>query len=272
MIKPYKPGPLALSPEAEKRRERYDELSDEFIKLVSEREELVGTVIPNVEAEYQLKIGRKEYELFCLKVEISRIKRKIDLVQACVNRGQKADLKVINGQLDEEFEQWRKDMEELGEKVKRAEAFHDADKMSAKAAERLRSLFRSMVRQLHPDINPDWTEEAKHLWMRVVEAYERADLKELEVLATLVEGELGTRNEYMSPISDQKCEALEGKVKGLIDEIGKLKAKHPMPLCEKLEDEEWVRGRQGELDAEIGALGEEKRKVEKWLASLSQSL
>ena len=100
-----------------------------------------------------------------------------------------------------------------------------------------------------------------------MEAYERADLKELEILAKLAEGvgkagtdgKPGTRNEYMSRVSSvsemkRKCEDLEGKVKDLIDQIAGLKAKHPMSVVDELGDEDWVRGKQEELDGEIAAL------------------
>ncbi len=55
-------------------------------------------MIPNLETLYQVKIGRKECQLFCLKNEIRRMKRKLALIQAGLNRGEKPDPGKIDAQ------------------------------------------------------------------------------------------------------------------------------------------------------------------------------
>ena len=61
-------------------------LEKELGKVILEQDEMVNAVKPNLEAEYQKKIGYKELE--CLENEIAarRLKRQIELIQAVVNR------------------------------------------------------------------------------------------------------------------------------------------------------------------------------------------
>ncbi|MBX9837508.1 MAG: hypothetical protein K2X69_04230 [Silvanigrellaceae bacterium] len=50
---------------------------------------------------------------------------------------------------------------------------------------RLKELYRSMARQLHPDINPNLDSKKLDLWYQVQTAYEENDLSKLEVLSAL---------------------------------------------------------------------------------------
>lgn len=58
---------------------------------------------------------------------------------------------------------------------------------------RLRELYRSLVRRLHPDTQREMTAQKSEWWHQAQAAYEAGDLEQLEVLLTLCEiGESGT--------------------------------------------------------------------------------
>ena len=69
---------------------KYKLLKEELSKLILERDNLINVIIPNIEAEQQLKIGELEYVKFQLTVEINRMKRAIELIQAKLNRNRKS--------------------------------------------------------------------------------------------------------------------------------------------------------------------------------------
>ena len=50
---------------------------------------------------------------------------------------------------------------------------------------RLKDLYRSLARQLHPDVNPNLDKKKLDLWYQVQAAYESNDLSKLEVLSAL---------------------------------------------------------------------------------------
>lgn len=52
---------------------------------------------------------------------------------------------------------------------------------------RLKALYRSLARKLHPDVNDDLDLNRKNLWHQVQDAYEAKDLNRLETLSTMSE-------------------------------------------------------------------------------------
>jgi hypothetical protein len=63
----------------------------------------------------------------------------------------------------------------------------------ARAPARLKELYRSVVRRLHPDIQGEMTPQKTEWWHQAQAAYEAGDLEQLEVILTLCEiGDSGT--------------------------------------------------------------------------------
>lgn len=98
---------IIIHPEFEKLKNR---LSD----LIIEYDELVFKICPNIEAEYLLNFGFLEYDLYKKDVELSKIKRKFQLMRIQVNNQETIDIDFINEVLDEEFI-------EYGKKIKKTD-------------------------------------------------------------------------------------------------------------------------------------------------------
>ena len=63
----------------------------------------------------------------------------------------------------------------------------------AQASARLKELYRSVVRRLHPDIQREMTAQKTEWWHQAQAAYEEGDVEQLEVILTLCEiGDSGT--------------------------------------------------------------------------------
>ncbi|MEW5785410.1 MAG: hypothetical protein AB1767_10115 [Bacillota bacterium] len=86
---------LALSPEYAAIKNQYDALREELAKLAAERKMLSTTEKRELEKQYYLKIRRKQYELFILRNEMPRLKRKTELIRVCLNRSEAYDLEQI---------------------------------------------------------------------------------------------------------------------------------------------------------------------------------
>ena len=96
---------LQLSPEIIKLQEDISSLEKELGKVILEQDEMLNTVKPNLEAEYQKKIGYKELERMETEITARRFKRQIELIQAAVNRQESIEEKEIENQLDDEFQE-----------------------------------------------------------------------------------------------------------------------------------------------------------------------
>ena len=115
------PQTLQLSPEIIKLQEDIASLEKELGKVILERDEMFNTVKPNLEAEYQKKIGYKELERMETEIIARRYKRQIELIQAAVNRQESIEESEIENQLDDEFQEWYRKIEEEYRKMKEAE-------------------------------------------------------------------------------------------------------------------------------------------------------
>jgi hypothetical protein len=76
---------------------------------------------------------------------------------------------------------------------KRAPLFGHHPEASPCACSRLKELYRSLVRRLHPDTQQEMTTQKSEWWHQVQAAYEAGDVEQLEVILTLCEiGDSGT--------------------------------------------------------------------------------
>lgn len=173
---------IEIHPEIKKLLEEYNKLKDEIAKLIEEKEHIVTTVIPNLEAEYKVKIGYLEYKCFVFEIEIRRLNREIQIRQAAANRGQNIDEAQIKKQLEKEFEAWKIQIEDMKNEIDKADRYLKIPTMTKEESAEFKKLYRNIVKKLHPDINPNVTENEKLLWLRVNEFYSNVILQELTML------------------------------------------------------------------------------------------
>lgn len=243
---------ITVSAQYKELKELYEQLKEELVKLIADRDELTGVVKVNLEAEYQLKIGVKQYDIFCLKVTALRLKRKMELLQAAINRQEKCSVTDVDAQLDVEFHQWQQQAREMYENIKAAEYHNQLPRLSRDEVVELKKLYHALAKKYHPDVNPDEPEKAKNLWLRISEAYHKSDLQEMKTLALLGEDIGGPAQEISTMEAMHKtCDALKGKLQNLVDAIAGMHSQFPFNLAEKLKDDAWVQEQNAMADAEM---------------------
>lgn len=248
---------LGFSPEYEEEKKRVEALREEYASLLSEYAELTGAVRKNLESEYMMTIGRKEYKLYELKVQINQLKREISIYQAAVNNGKKISRSSVKEIIEKEFAEYRCQLEEQQKKVEEAEAFFGAKKLSPEESKTIQKLYHELVYKLHPDLNPGLPGEAAVLWNRIMAAYKSSNWKELFLLADMTEEFLqGKKN---LPIAEDTMEELKKQETALLNKLELLKnnmveMKTKPPFCfeELLQDPAQVLAKRKELDEEIG--------------------
>ncbi len=238
---------------------RLDSLEDEFAKLAGEYQTLQSTVIPNLNSKYQLNIGVVEYGIFLVKVEIRRIKRKISLMQFHFNRGERPALSQIEKTLDLEFAEWRKKLESKLEEIRKAEDLKNSDKLSMEDTKELYSIYRSLIKRLHPDLNPNQTESDRNIWLRILTAHKCGDIDEMRILATLVKAQIKI-DTPKSSLLKERCSKTEKLIFSLLEKIADLKARHPLSLRDNIEDERWISETKTGLVKELEHAEAEKRR------------
>lgn len=209
---------------------------------------------PRIEADYAVKVGYLENELLEVQVAARRAKRKLTLAQAAANRGVKLQESALEAQLDEEFAEWTRRIEQA---VSRFYVLVDyrcgLQALSNAESEELRHLYRMLVKRLHPDVNPEQSEKDTRLFLMAQSAYASGDVS---VLRSLVSA-LGLEDNAEEGLSDApvlmeaQLAVLEEQLRLHREKLEALKQEFPYKYREKLADAAWVVRRVGELNTLI---------------------
>ena len=218
------------------------ELRGKLIAAVSERDELVNVICPQLELRYVQIFGVLEIEIFEAQCNCKRLKRQIEMMKAKLNRQEPVDEKTIEEIikiLAAEFKEFQDKIDAEKEKINTANekvANTPPDTILGK----LKKLYRALVKKLHPDIHPDLSQEDRELFNRVVEAYKNNDLEQMELL-----NELASGNEvelYEETVDTLQAEA--DRLQILLDKVNKeiedIKSRYPYNMKETLDDENEV--------------------------------
>jgi hypothetical protein len=131
---------IQLHPEVKKLLEKYNEFKKELATLIQEKEHILITVIPRVEAEYKVKISYLEYKCFVLEIEIRAMNREIKIRQAAINRGEIIDEVEIKRQLENEFEAWKNQIEDMKDEIEKANKYLKIPTMTNEESRELKKL------------------------------------------------------------------------------------------------------------------------------------
>ena len=138
----------------------------------------------------------------------------------------------------------------------------------------LKSIYRQLVRVLHPDTNPNKADQV--LWQQVQDAYKSSDLARLEGLRRVVLS-AGARGLNLDEASIGELIGLRKSVESRLRQLRtSLRSAKAHPAWDFLKVSQ-VRPRMSQLKREVGAvmaddlsrMQQERRQLEMWLASLS---
>lgn len=267
---------LQTHPEINTVRRDCERLNEALTELILQRDYLQRTVLPSIAAEYALKIGHLEYRVFWTDCELRALKRRIELAQAMLNRGDASCYECVEKQINQEFARWREQIADRRE-IKRAKEFAEAPKISGADSKRLHALYRNLAKRLHPDLN-ETTVRREKLWQQTSEAYQTGDLPALETLWLIVENNVELNGEINEINSSHTLAAWQQKkarlltiVEQINDEIADLRRQTPHLWQNILSDERAVTNRQNELQRELFALQTRRLDLTKLWATVMQS-
>lgn len=238
---PADEGGLALHPQAVRLREECRDLAAELANLVFQHDSLVTELIPALEAEYLAKLGPGRTRVLELQLENRRLQRRIEAIQACLNRGRVPDLERIDQALEEELSAWT---EEVARQRRQVEKARQAlvEPMPVAELRQIRSLYRELVKLLHPDLNPVTPERAR-LWLQVQHAWQQGDAQGLELLADLARRLEGRATWEETSALDRltaERDRLKVHVQRVAARLQELKDSFPCDHQERLADPGWV--------------------------------
>ena len=126
----------------------------------------------------------------------------------------------------------------------------------ASASESIKSLYRKIVKRLHPDVHPNPTEREKTLLNQAHEAYSRGDLETIEAIWAELSGMSAPEEQYEDSVEGRKKlkelqEMLRQRLQALQGELDEIRSSFPYTMKSFLENEDAVTEKQDELTNQI---------------------
>ena len=197
------------------------------------------------------------------KQKIACIERKKMLSQCVMyyNRGEHVDLTKVRAQIQREMAAYQ---EQLKEMIANNAACREIRRLPERDLLRIRQIYRSIAKKLHPDLNPltAQNDQLLELWQRNITAFECNDLKELEELEVLVDQTLAALGQGRTTVN---IPDIDEKIANLFAEIETIKTTDPYLHLRLLDDPDLV-------EEKKQALAQELREYEEYAAKLDQEL
>ena len=243
---------LGQNIEFEELKNHIQKLKTELSMIVLERDTLKFIECKNIEIAYMLKLGNLEYKAFEAECTYLRLKRKIELMRAKLNRQEKIDINEIETVLDVEFEEYRKELEERINKMNEAIEYSKLDVLAPDEVRELKSLYRNIVKKLHPDFNSMVNSQQLNLFEKAVQAYKNGDLQTLRMIDAMIADPIfDAPTENSIDKMKKEEQRLSDMIKLVNEDIQNIKSKFPYKLKEYLNDEEKAQERKALLQSYI---------------------
>ncbi len=243
---------IIFFPEFEQLKLEVDKLRTELSMLVLEKDTLSFTECENLKTSYMLQFGALEHKVYKAQCQYLRLRRKIELMQAKINRQESVDMSTIEAALDAEFAEY---LEKLNEQIKQMNEALERSKLpflSESDASELKKTYRRIVKALHPDLHPDNGEEKIQLFHQAVAAYERGDLNALRIIDEMVSDPivLEYREDALDTLRNER-ERLLDLVSSITKEIQDIKSRFPFTAKELLFDQQKTQEKKSELERSL---------------------
>ncbi|MBR0502139.1 MAG: J domain-containing protein [Paludibacteraceae bacterium] len=249
---------LDITPEKRRLQQEYDELKKKFANLMLTFEEMKQQEGPKLGALYLKLFGNNKYQILNLQVEIKLLEMRKQLLQRYINRDETPDLQKISSKIEEALSAYNKILENEAQKLKDAKDYLEAPLLSEAETNEMKSLYHLLVKQLHPDLHPNQSEEDKDLFQIVQTAYALGNLEKLREISLALDAGKLVKQEDCGDHLQEYVDTLKGKVRILEQKISDLENIFPYNLKEQLFDQSWVEQEQ-RRDEEMIALLKEKR-------------
>lgn len=256
-VKPGAESVMIIFPEIVMLKTEVKKLRTEISILLLERDELRFVECKNIEMQYMLSLGTLEYKAFQLYCEMLRLKRKVELIRIKINRQEMVSISDIEKILDGEFAEYQKKLQEQIDKMSAALERSRSKFLSEDETKELKTLYRMIVKALHPDLHPESSEAQIRLFQNAVDAYENGDLNTLRIIKEMVEDAVLSEYKENGIVVLQREKArLETMIKHIKGQIGEIRNSYPYNLKSILQSEKLMAEKKAELEDTISRLQE----------------
>jgi hypothetical protein len=251
---------LSITKENEVLNARLEQLHLEFIDLFTRHKDMVENDSVLLTSLYLEKLGHLQLELLQKQTEAAGLKMKMNLIQAAINRDEHPNLLVIEQLVNKRLQEFYANIEAQSAALDEARKVL-SNLLPEEEAIKLKELFRVLCKRLHPDLNPNQTDEEKDLFIKVKAAYDLQRLADLQNILLYLDD---SNKEKMTLISSneksERIEHLEKNIQSLKEKIDQLKQNFPFNIEALIFDKAYIAQKQEEIKIQIKTFEEEIKK------------
>ena len=223
-------------PKIKEKQQEIEALKQILTEEVYAYDHLAHITCRNLQTLYMTKIGDLDYSLYQKECEYRRLKRRLELMRAALARRETISEEQLEKTLDKEYASYQAKLQEKQEQMQEALYRISCPALKPEDAEDLRKLYRKLVRRLHPDVNPDGTENDLKLFQQAVEAYRNGDLSAMRILSVLADtGGKASQNDSPAVLEAER-ERLNACLETVRAKAEKVRNSFPYVLRDMLED------------------------------------
>jgi hypothetical protein len=230
---------IEISKEYKEIQEKILSLSKEYASLIEEEDNLIRHEKPVLLIKYGLEIGQYVLQYLQKNLEFMQLRRKIELMQASINRGENVDMGAIEEKLQVEFKAWIEQISTLNQEISYAKSA-SLIAVDENISREIKILYKKLVRRLHPDLNKNLTEREKLLWNRLTLAYESFDLEAMKNIEILLDSEEPVKENSSLEEMRSRYEKLWEKVLQAQEKLKTIRMSFPFSIGKQLLDSNWV--------------------------------
>ncbi len=248
---------LAITRENEELTRELEQLHLEFLDIFTRHKDMVENDSVMLTSIYLEKLGHLQLELLQKQTEAARLKMQMNLIQAAINRNEKPNYNLIDIELKERLKKYYAEIEVQSAAIDQAKKVL-SHLISEEDTQKLKETFRVLCKRLHPDLNPNQSEQEKDLFIKVKAAYDLQRLDDLQkILLFLDESNIEKLALVSGDEKKARIEHLKYNISALKDKIAQLKQSFPFSMEELIFDDDYIIRRQVEIRNQIKTFEEE---------------
>lgn len=238
-------------PNSLENRDEMKRLREELERLILEEDNLIYIECENIRAKYIREFGSKEYKILKLSLSYQKLRRKIEILQAKLNRKETISRDFLN-RLDRDIEkEFQKYMEELNAKLEEINWAADRfglDKITGQELIDFKKKYKELVKKLHPDLNPAIDPKLLEIFYKVVDAYKNgwSEIIDLYYELIVLADDYNTEDDRLN----YKAEIgrLKEKIEKIKTSIADIKNSYPYIYKDLLDSQQETQNHKKELD------------------------
>lgn len=147
-----------------------------LMKLYENRDHLLYVEAPPLRKKYMEIFGDTEEKVLQAELEVSLLRRKIELIQSAVNRREPIDAGALDARLEEEKQK------RLSEIESSDLTLQELPQLTEEQQQAMQRRYREITNRFHPALNPHITGTQRELYEKAVEAYKMQDEEAIKLI------------------------------------------------------------------------------------------